>query len=80
MGEAKPLADELQRKAIDPTCPSCRRSEWLHSPETAYVTFAPDPAVRPDTDFREALVLICTYCGFMRFHRATVLRGQISTE
>lgn len=81
MGDARPLTELLHEKNITGTCPSCGRAdEWMHAPETAYITFSAEPLDQPgDTHLREALVLICSYCGLMRFHRASVLRGEIGT-
>ncbi len=78
MGNPKPLTELLHEKNLNLACPSCGRENWLLPRETAYVTFSAEALDEPgDTHMNEALVLICGYCGFMRFHRASVLRGQI---
>jgi hypothetical protein len=69
MADIETLNENLARKDhVRAECPSCGNVEWM----TGENVVALSSGQVAGTGF-EALVLVCSYCGFVRFHAASVL-------
>jgi len=81
------MADYLAAKAViaglpKRRCPCCEQLHFIEGPPISIAALTTQGDAKPAADAADALVYICTGCGFMRLHSLEVLeeRAQVRSK
>jgi hypothetical protein len=76
MGRTEDLLRGLERKALENDCPVCHENKWSMPTGTNLVMGGNNDAGEIELGLAlEAVTLVCTNCGYIRFHLTQFLES-----